>query len=180
MNALPKRYSSNERKRFKQVFLPEDIYSKALDSLIVVCADIIPINRKKRLIYLASRKIKPVIGWWFIGGRIFAGEKEVDAASRIFKRETSISILPERFKFFSSHRYFMDVRAQPPQDSPCDMLGFNFTVELKPKEFKKASKNLDPNEYEDGSSLKAFSRDDLVALKVHIPLLDLYDEIFPK
>ena len=46
--------------QMKKVQLEENIYSKAISSLILVCSDIIIFNNKEKIIYLAKRLVEPM------------------------------------------------------------------------------------------------------------------------
>lgn len=162
----------------KPVRMPEDTYGLAIKSLIVVCTDAVVVNRARRTIYLATRATEPMAGLWWIGGRSFAGEKPGDSISRCFHRETGLNITPKRFQYVMMLRYMWATRAQMPQDAGSDNLAYTYAIELNEEELAKASTNLDQVEYQLGG-LKEFSRDQLVAAKVHQAILDFYDELFP-
>jgi ADP-ribose pyrophosphatase YjhB (NUDIX family) len=166
-------------KKKPPVFLNDETYGKAIQSLVVVAADAVPINRERRTFYLAKRIAKPIQGWWELGGRICSGEPESEAISRIVKRETSVKVSPERFILVSQSRYFLKDRQQEPQDAGNDTFCYHFAVELTDDELIIASANLDENEYERSFGLREFDREKIVKKNVELPILDLYDTVFP-
>jgi len=166
-------------RKMPPVFLDEETYAKAIQSLIVVAADAVPINKERRTLYLAKRIAKPLVGWWELGGRIFCGEPEHEAISRIVKREASIDVSPERFILVSQGRYLLKDRQQEPQDAGNDTLCYHFAVELTDPELRVASANLDEKEYQRSVGLQEFDRAKIVKENVEQPILDLYDTIFP-
>ena len=153
-------------------------YSHALDMFVIVCVDALIINRAKRTIYLAPRKAKPMQGWWVIGGRVRAGEKEQDAMRRKFLQETSVDVDPARFEFLRMNRYFWKDREQEPQGNGSDNLAYSFAIELTGQELQQVSKNLEKREYEASGGLREFTREELLQEGAHEAIIDLYDQIF--
>ncbi|HEX7230932.1 MAG TPA: hypothetical protein VF452_11105 [Candidatus Binatia bacterium] len=141
-------------KKMPPVFLDDERYGKAIQSLIVVAADAVPINKERRTLYLAKRIVKPILGWWELGGRILRGEPESEAISRIVKREASIEVSPERFILVSQGRYFLKDRQQEPQDAGNDTLCYHFAVELTDPELRVASANLDEKGFKEVAVLR--------------------------
>ena len=166
-------------KKMPRVFLDDATYGKAIQGLVIVVADAVPINRERRTFHLAKRIAKPIRGWWELGGRIFPGEPESEAISRIIQREASIEVSPERFTLVSQNRYFLKDRQQEPQDAGTDAFCYHFVVELSDYELKIASANLDEKEYERSVGLQEFDRARIVKENVEQPILDLYDTVFP-
>lgn len=138
-------------------------YGKAIAALICVCTDIAIVDRKKKLIYLPERKVKPMKGRWDTGGRRFPGETPLQSAMRNFKKETGISLGAERFNFVAIKEAIWKDRKETPQNMGKHDLIHIFAVELTKKELLFASQNLCPNEYEPG--LMAFTRKELVRKK---------------
>lgn len=136
-------------KGLEKKFMTESAYSKALRSLVIVCTDVLLVNRLNKTVYLAKRISKPMKDdWWLIGGRMYAGELPEESVSRCFKRETSVDIEKNRFKFVALNRYFFKDRQQTPQNIGCDSLCYTFVLELSKEELNKVS--LDSNEYQGG------------------------------
>lgn len=158
--------------------ISDKMYSVILDTFVIVCADVVPINRARKTIFLARRAAKPMQGWWVIGGRMWAGEKEHNAMHRKFLQETSVDIEPMRFEFVRMNRYHWKDRQQEPQDKGSDTLAYTFAIELTEDELRQSSENLEKREYEAGGGLQEFNREDLVHERVHEAVLDLYDQIF--
>ena len=171
-------YVEEGHKKMPRKFLDEKTYGEAIQAFVVVCADVVPINRKRKTFYLAKRSSKPFRGWWELGVRIFAGEPEDVAIGRITKRETGLELPTKRFTLIRQNRYFCKDRQQEPQDVGCDSLVFHYVVELSEEELQTASSNLDENEYEQ-VGLQEFDRQRIVSEYVSEAILDLYDTAFP-
>ena len=162
-------------------FLGDKEYADALEVFVNVCADCVLINQKNRTFYLAKRRSKPRSDWWFIGGRMFAGEEELSSVRRCIKRETGLDINLERFRFLDMKRYFWKDRQQAPQDIGCDSLCYIFGVFVTEEEVAIASANLDKEEYDAELGLKEFGVEELAELEKGIfsPITDLYESVFP-
>lgn len=104
-----------------------------------------------------------------------AGEIPSASIKRCFKRETSLDVSEEKFKFVCMNRYFWKDRQQEPQDIGCDSLAYMFYLELSDEEFSKII--LESHEY-GLSTLQEFDKDALVKEKVHPAIFDIYQEIF--
>ena len=162
--------------KMKAVRLSNRDYAKATEAMIGVCADAIIINKSKRTFFLPRRIVKPMKGWWSIGGRRMPGESSKEALVRNFERETSLKINPKRFKFVSIQEVIWKNRKEKPEDVGKHDLIYFFRIELAPKERSTASANLDHNEYEKGFTI--FDRKNMLTKKVHPALLTNYDLIF--
>lgn len=175
----PSSYRQPGIPRFKQIHFTEKEYSKITQSMIIVCTDALIINRSKKTVFLAKRRAKPAAGeWWYIGGRTFAGETFEASIQRCFKRETGLKIPASRFKFINTQVFIFNERQQKPQNLGYHAIGFDFIIELTPKERIKISSSLDTAEYKEGVGLKEFSRKELVKNRVHPAILESYDRIF--
>lgn len=158
--------------------LSDEAYAQALQVFVPLCADIVPINRAKRIFYLAPRRLKPMNGWWLIGGRMTPGETKIEAAARKFKAETGLAISQDRFKLVAFLEYRCKDRQQEPQEIGCHSICATFTVELTPDELASIPGNLDEREYDKDVGLSAFDRERLVKEKVFPSFIDLYDQVF--
>ncbi len=176
---LVKSYTEEGYQQIPPVRLSDEEYAKALQCFVPVCTDIVPIDRALQLIYLAKRKTKPMVGWWWTGGRMMPHETKEEAAIRCFQRETKLSLDQRRLELVAVLDYRCKNRSQTPDAIGCHMLGITFTVELTPNELSSASANLEKNEYEDGGGLVAFNRADLFEERVASPIIDLYNQVFP-
>ncbi|MEK7658092.1 MAG: NUDIX domain-containing protein [Patescibacteria group bacterium] len=165
--------------QMKKVQLEENIYSKAISSLILVCSDIIIFNNKEKIIYLAKRRVEPMKGWWEIGGRRFAGETALEAAIKNFTRETTLKLKPSRFKFITTIENIWKDREKKPKKIGKHDLIFVFALQLNNKEIKIVSENLDKKEYYP-NSLEKFDKKRLLKEKVHPALIEIYNKIFEK
>lgn len=166
--------------KIPNVFLPDRAYGEALQCFVPVCTDIVPVDPKNRLIYLASRKSRPMTGLWWIGGRMRPGEVLEDAAVRNFKRETQVELTKDRLQLVGIFSYIWKDRSQEPCTMGCHMCGFTYIVELHSNELFAASRSLEKDEYETGFGLRAYSREHLIQENVYPTILDLYDTVFPQ
>lgn len=161
-----------------QVYLSDEVYVKAMESLVIVCVDALFISHASRTIFLAKRLVDPLPGPWIIGGRLFAGEREQDGVKRCVARETGVSIERDRFSLFCVNRYISPMRKQLPQEKGSDTMAYTFFVELVPDELEFASSHLDPREYDTEFGMQEFDRERLVKEGVRQSLLDMYDLAF--
>jgi ADP-ribose pyrophosphatase YjhB (NUDIX family) len=176
----PKSYIAGDVPSFEHVFLPDSVYEQAIRTLCVYCTDCVFIDRQKGVFYLAMRNIQPMVNWWMIGGRVYAGESELESIHRCVKRETGLDIAVERFEFVTMKRYLFPSRAQFPQDVPSDSVTNIFCLDITPQEIEFASAHLDPSEYDSTKGLRAFSNvEELVQAGVFESITDLYREVFP-
>lgn len=178
LEARPKSYQECPGFRITAKPSPPELHARVIESYINVCADAVPVNFSRKTIWLAKRRIKPQQDWWWIGGRMQAGETEEVALARKFKAETSLAVVPERFQFVCLNRYFWKDRRQEPQELGCDCLVFIFLVELDNEELRQASLGLNPDEYDLEDGLREFDRLRLIGINVHQAILDFYDRVF--
>ena len=176
---LPARYYENTRHRIEPLLLSPGEYARAIRSFVVVCVDALIVNRSKRTVFLAKRQAKPAQGmWWYIGGRVLAGETFERSIVRCFERETSLSVSMIRFEPANAQDFFWDTRQQRPQNAGLHSLGFIFSLELTEQERRAVAHSLDPHEYHAKSGLREFSRRELVREKIHPAVIETYDRIF--
>lgn len=180
MNNLKVRlYKEDHDVKFDRVFLEEETYAKAIESLVLLCADTLIVNKNKRLVYLAHRKHKPQQGWWFLGGRIFTGETEQSSAARCVERETVKSFPPEMFELVSINRYFFKDREQEPKNTPSDSLSFTFILNIEDAAtIQDMARHLNKDEYNVDLGIVAFDKEKLSSEKVHTAIIDIYDMLF--
>ena len=158
--------------------LEKHLYAQAIESLIVVCADILIINKKKKLIYLAERSVKPMKGFWSIGGRRFVGDTLVESVRNNFLRETSVNINMEKFEYICTKEVIWKDRKEEPQDfGKHDLVQF-FYVELDFEELKQASRNLCKSEYSQ-KGLVSSDRNKIKDYNIQQIMVQIYDKIFP-
>ena len=67
----------------QKVFLPDREYGLALDALVKGCADVLLTRGEgaSLRILLGKRKVEPQPDWWFLGGRMKAGDTIEEAAA---------------------------------------------------------------------------------------------------
>ncbi len=173
-------YTESGYEAIPSVRLSDNEYGRGLQCFVPACTDIVIIDRLRRVIYLARRASKPMIGWWWIGGRMRPGEIKEEAAAWNFRRETGLELIPSRLCLEAVFDYRWKDRAQVPEGIGCHMLGYTFVVELTTEEMAAVAVNLEKKEYETSAGLTAFSREKLVEEKVFPAILDLYDHVFPQ
>lgn len=179
MTTLIRTYIESGYQPIPKTFLPDDAYVQGLQAFVYGCTDAVIINSARRTIYLAKRSQKPMIGWWWIGGRMNAGETKEQSIIRCFAREVGLTFPQDRFTLLSVSDYLWKDRTQKPQDIGCHPMAYTFTVELSPGELDAASRNLEPKEYDAGEGLNEFSRERLLTENVFQAVIDVYDTIFP-
>ncbi len=159
-------------------------YEKALRRFIGVCTDIVLVHSETRSIYLAWRLQKPNANtYWWMGGGIRPGTPIERSAAEIFKRETGVSLDPNRLTLAACIDYYWKDRAQEPTDIGCHMIGYTFFFEPVAKEIAAIARSLDANEYDATRGLTIFNRERIVELieshEMHPAVLAVYDQIFP-
>jgi ADP-ribose pyrophosphatase YjhB (NUDIX family) len=126
--------------------LPTQIYSQALDHLVIACVDIVLTYQTK--IFLAKRSHPPRPSWWILGGRMVAGEAPLAAASRKIREEAALNVSSDRLQFVGVYSTCFADRQQPPQQNGLHSLNITYQVELATIE--KAHLKLAATEYEQG------------------------------
>ena len=126
--------------------LPTEIYSQALDHLVIACVDIVLTYQTE--IFLAKRNHPPRPSWWILGGRMVAGEAPLAAASRKIREEAALDISSDRLQFIGVYSTCFAHRQQPPQQNGLHSLNITYQVELTAVE--KAQLQLSTAEYEWG------------------------------
>ncbi|KAJ9533666.1 hypothetical protein QJQ45_026763 [Haematococcus lacustris] len=131
-----------------RTFLSDEDYSLALDVFVL----------------LLKRSVQPQKDWWFLGGRMQAGEEPHVTAARHVRREAGVDLAPQRFRAVCHSSYLWQFRKQAPagKSGQLQLLGTAgqdsrrgngtadiavvFSVDVTPQE--KADIRLDMNEYE--------------------------------
>ncbi len=170
-------YIEDGYKPIPYIRLSGEEYARALQSVVVACTDVLPYNKEERLIYLAHRQAKPMVGWWLIGGKMLPGDTIEVSATKNLKRETELEVSPDRFNLISIFHYFWKDRAQIPETIGCHMLGHTLGIALTREEIAFVSEHLDKKEYSLGG-LTSFDRERLVQERVHSSIIDTYDHLF--
>ena len=129
-------YTANDR-------MPTEIYSTALDYLVIGCVDLVFTCQSQ--ILLAQRDRPPRASWWLIGGRMTAGETPEQAAIRKASEEASLELSPDRLQFIGVYSTCFATRFQAPQDHGLHSLNLTYRVELTSAE--KSAIVLDRSEY---------------------------------
>lgn len=134
------------------VFLPNEVYSQALDSVVTVCVDAIPTWQRKMLI--SKRRDEPHPDWWINGGRMYKAELYQETAIRNMSRELGLDLEPDRFISLGYYSVVWDTRAQEPQENGCHQLSVTMVLVLRPGEVDRIKLNeeyvdsrwVEPNE----------------------------------
>jgi len=112
-----------------KIFLPADVYAQALDTLVITCVDIIIISEYKVL--LIKRNIEPRKGhWWYIGGRMIAGENPVETAKRKLFTDLGISINDGILRYFNTYSTSFAVREQYPIYNGSHTVNITYVLEV--------------------------------------------------
>jgi len=126
-------------------FLNDEEYSRALDCFVKGCADIFLTDSKGNAM-LGKRKVEPQPDWWFLGGRMKAGDTIEEAAARNCKRETKLDIDPSRWSFVCAQTMLWQFRKQEPCGNGTADINVIMTAEITDEE--KASMVMCNQEYE--------------------------------
>jgi len=129
----------------KRGVISERLYKKILEVIPIPCVDVVLVCRGKFL--LGKRNNKPARGtWWFVGGRIFKGERLEEAACRKIKEETGLTNIKIK-KLLTARETIFRNSAQGPSSHTVNCV---FLVEV--------STNLLDRDNEQNSKLEWFSR----------------------
>lgn len=175
----PKRYVEEPKRSFLGV-LSDREYARAMQALILVCTDFVPVDRARRTMYLAKRVVQSAEGMWRFGGRQRSGETTRESCVRLAKRELNLTLASDRLQYVMTVEDLFAWREQVPQDLGAHYLTHVFSVECTPEELDHAARHLDPNEYDTEFGIRPFTREQLVAEGLRLQLLDTYDAIFPR
>ena len=126
----------------QSVFLPDDEYARALNTLVIVCIDIVIVDQKDKIL-LGKRQQEPHPDWWIIGGRMRAGETFEKAAVRTIERELGVTILPSQFQLIGFYNLIWDTKAQG--EGGCHTLSITLKCHVTDKQIGKFRAN---EEYE--------------------------------
>jgi len=93
--------------------IPGELYKQIVGSMPVPCVDMVV--HKNGKVLLVYRKNEPEKGkWWVIGGRIFKGERLIDAVKRKVKGEVGLEVKNVKClgieEYFSDKAFFDDVK----------------------------------------------------------------------
>ncbi len=177
---LVQSYVESGASQIPNVRLSDEEYTRGLQCFVPLCTDIVPVDRERKLIYLAKRSAKPMAGWWWLGGKMNPSETKEGSALRCLRRETGLVISEDRLTLVA----FMDLhwkdREQNPQAIGCHMADYIFAVEFSSKELGHIRENLEAQEYHVGEGLTPFDRKGLIEVEVFPAILDVYDTLFPR
>ena len=157
-----------------------EVYAEILDETIIVCVDVLIINRNRETVYLLKRVAKPMQGLWCLGGRRVKGETPVEGMCRKFKLETGLDISPDRFIFVSIEEYVWQDREQESQDHGSHNIAHQFVVELTDEELAAVTKGLERKEFDSEFGLQEFDRSRLLREGTHPMIRKIFNQIFPQ
>lgn len=109
--------------------LDDKAYSDALDSLVITCADVVPVNTKGEML-LGKRAYYPAKSWWIAGGRMRPGESFEQAAARNMFRELGLIVAPDRFSFLGTYSFVWAIRRQPPAINGSHTVSVTMTLNI--------------------------------------------------
>lgn len=113
--------------------LSQAVYSQALDHVVVACVDLVLTHKGQVL--LAKRNTLPRLSWWFIGGRMVAGEDPKATAQRKAAQEAHLAPLdPARLCCLGVYSTCFATRQQPPIHHGAHSLNITYHLELTPPE----------------------------------------------
>jgi len=126
-------------------WLPDAVYSQALDALVIACVDVVPFYRRRMLI--GRRRWQPQADWWIFGGRMRKGELYQQAAERNIMRELFSSgddhvIELDRFRMVGVYNLIWNQRAQEPSNAGCQHISVTVMIRLTREE----ARSISPNE----------------------------------
>lgn len=110
-----------------QTRFSDNTYGQVLDAIPVPCVDVVLINPNGQVL-LGLRQQQPHPDWWIIGGRMYARETYLDAATRSVARELGIYLASDRFDSIPLGVWSLvwDTRQQPPQEKGCHNISLPF------------------------------------------------------
>lgn len=94
----------------------------------------------------ARRIVHPQPDWWFLGGRMRAGETPAQAARKNVKRETGLDLEQERLTCVCTASLLWQMRKQVPADNGTADIQIVFTAKVTPEE--RQSIQWDDGEYD--------------------------------
>jgi ADP-ribose pyrophosphatase YjhB (NUDIX family) len=181
MNILVNSYTEKGYQPIPQAYLSEEEYKRGMQCFVFACTDIVPINRRKKFIYLSRRSTKPMKGWWWIGGKMNPDDTRDSAVISSLKREAGLKFPAGRFKLVALQDYRWKDREQFPQNVGWHAVSYIHTVELTDAEIIFASNHLDDT-FEKGIGLVPFNREQIKEIvkkeETISAVLDVYDFIF--
>ncbi|KAI8471757.1 MAG: hypothetical protein J3K34DRAFT_520281 [Monoraphidium minutum] len=132
--------------RRNATFLGDEEYGRALDALVKACADVLMRDTETGEILIMRRIVHPQPDWWFVGGRMKAGDTPLAAAAKNVKRETGLELPPERFTPLCTMSMLWQKRKQEPADNGTADISVVFLVGVTPQE--RAALAMDGAEYD--------------------------------
>ena len=109
------------------------------------CADILVQDDATGEVLLVRRTGHPQPDWWFLGGRMRAGESPLDAARRNLAREAGLDIAPGRLAPLCVVSMLWERRRQPPARNGTADVSVVFVTRATAAQ--RAAVVLDPNEH---------------------------------
>lgn len=147
-------------------YLSDGDYGRALDCLVKGCADVLLQDSTTGQVLIVKRIVQPQPDWWFVGGRIKAGETPVEAIIRNIKRETGLHLDASKIRYLCSSSFLWDQRQQAPNNNGTADVAICFTADVGPQE--RACIRLDMREYSESCWVEV---DDVVTNDTYHPAL---------
>lgn len=116
--------------------LGDELYTTALDHLVIACADVV--LTQQRQVLLVRRNRYPRSDWWIVGGRMVAGEDPKQTAIRKAAQELGIDHLErDRLRYVGTYSTCFAFRHQSPQHHGSHTLNVTYALELTANELTK-------------------------------------------
>jgi ADP-ribose pyrophosphatase YjhB (NUDIX family) len=144
-------------------YLDDEAYANALDSLVFLCVDIMPVIEGKVLI--AKRTRHPQADWWIFGGRMKTGETMFTAAHRLVQVEMGLTVPEGRFNYLTTWIAAWGMRAQAPQNHGTHNASMTVMMSMTSEELAAVKLN---DEY---SEMKLIEINDLLDSDTYHPAL---------
>ena len=127
-------------------YLPDALYSQALDTLTKVCNDLLLTHRG--LFLIGRREEYPMRGWWYAcGGRTRPGETLHESSVRLLARELSLPLtaagLRDRMATVGYYSFVWEMRVQEPRHNGTADISVVSSMEVTDEEKSLMATNKD-------------------------------------
>lgn len=127
-------------------YMSDQAYSDMIDSIVFACVDILAVVGDK--ILLINRLQEPQIGPWLVGGRIRTGEQLQQAAHRLMRNETGLTVSEYRFNYLCTYVAAWKKRHQVPVGNGIHTVSLVFKAEFTEAEIDNVRLNEEHDKYE--------------------------------
>lgn len=137
-------YETGEYRR-NATFLEDEEYGRALDCFVKGCADALLQDEETGELLLLQRTSHPQPDWWYLGGRMRAGDTPLQAIVKNTRRETGLDLPPDRFDQVCTVSMLWQKRKQEPEDNGTADISVVFVARVTPSE--RAAVTVDSREH---------------------------------